>query len=159
MLNKAKQLVHEAFDVSIGLKALSAGLETLAGILLLIINPETINHWVVNLTQGELTEDPADKISNFLVHASAGLSANGEWFAALYLLSHGVIKLLLIVALFQKKLWAYPLAMVVFALFLAYQMYRYFLLGHSVWMLLLSILDVFVIALTYLEYRNLKFNN
>jgi uncharacterized membrane protein len=60
-----------------------------------------------------------------------------------------------VASLFRERLWAYPAAIVVFALFIAYQMYRY-ALGPSISMLVLSVLDVIVIALTWLEYRRLK---
>jgi uncharacterized membrane protein len=45
--------------------------------------------------------------------------------------------------------------MVVFVLFIAYQLYRYALEPSSS-MIGLSVLDVVVIALTWLEYRRLK---
>jgi len=40
-------------------------------------------------------------------------------------------------------------------LFLVYQIYRYSH-THSVWLLALSILDLFVIVLTWLEYQRLR---
>jgi uncharacterized membrane protein len=71
------------------------------------------------------------------------------------LLWHGVVKIGLVWALFRKYLWAYPIARVAFGLFLAYQVYRYSH-THSVWLLALSILDIFVIVLTWLEYKRLR---
>ncbi|HYV33339.1 MAG TPA: DUF2127 domain-containing protein, partial [Candidatus Limnocylindria bacterium] len=116
---------------------------------------QTINRLVVFLTQGELSRDPKDLWANFLFKVGQELSIGGQYFGAIFLLSHGVIKLFLIYALFKKKLWAYPLAIIIFALFIVYQMYRY---SHtaSILMLALSVLDVGVIWLTYLEYKNLK---
>ena len=58
-------------------------------------------------------------------------------------------------ALFRKYLWAYPLAIIAFALFLAYQLYRYSH-THSIWLVALSALDLFVIAITWLEYRRVR---
>jgi uncharacterized membrane protein len=76
-------------------------------------------------------------------------------FAGVYLLSHGVIKVVLVASLFRERLWAYPAAIVVFTLFIVYQMYRY-MLQSSISMIVLSVLDVVVIGLTWLEYRRLK---
>ncbi|MHB8885982.1 MAG: DUF2127 domain-containing protein [Methylovirgula sp.] len=62
------------------------------------------------------------------------------------------MKLWLIIGLLRKKLWYYPVAIVVFGLFIAYQLYRY-AFSHSVWLLLITVLDVVVIGLTWHEYR------
>jgi uncharacterized membrane protein len=45
--------------------------------------------------------------------------------------------------------------MMFFALFGMYQMYKYYL-EHSLGWIVLTILDIFVIALTWMEYRQLK---
>ena len=45
--------------------------------------------------------------------------------------------------------------MVAFGLFIAYQLYRY-TYTHSIWLLLFSVLDLGVIALTWHEYRYIK---
>jgi uncharacterized membrane protein len=66
-----------------------------------------------------------------------------------------VIKVVLVASLFRERLWAYPAAIVVFTLFIVYQIYRY-VLEPSTRMVVLSVLDVVVIALTWLEYRRLK---
>jgi uncharacterized membrane protein len=76
-------------------------------------------------------------------------------FAGVYLLSHGVIKVFLVGSLLRGRLWAYPTAIVFFAMFIVYQMYRYYL-HPSIGMIILSILDLIVIVLTWLEYRQLK---
>jgi uncharacterized membrane protein len=155
MKKKYAQIFHKAFEIGILLKGVDGVLEIIGGILLFLIPPETINYIVRLLTQGELSEDPHDLIANFLVRSAEHLSLSSETFGGLFLLSHGIIKIGLVTALFKKKLWAYPLAMAIFGLFILYQMYRY-TLSHSLWMVFLSALDVAVIVLTYLEYRNLK---
>ena len=76
-------------------------------------------------------------------------------FAAVYLLGHGVIKLWLIIGLLREKLWYYPTALVVFGLFIVYQLYRYSF-THSIWLLLITIVDLVVIGLTWHEYRYLR---
>jgi uncharacterized membrane protein len=155
MKKKYARIIHKAFEIGILLKAVDGLLEIIGGILLFLIPPETINYLVRVLTQGELSEDPRDLIANFLVHSAHNLSLSGKTFGGLFLLSHGIIKIGLVLALFKRKLWAYPLAMVMFGMFIFYQMYR-FAHSHSLWMIFLSLLDVAVVLLTYLEYRNLK---
>jgi uncharacterized membrane protein len=59
---------------------------------------------------------------------------------------------LLIVGLLREKLWYYPLSMLVFGAFVAYQLFR-FQVTHSLWLMAMTILDIVVIAMTWHEYR------
>jgi uncharacterized membrane protein len=152
---KFKTLAHDAFEGGILLKGLNSVLECIGGVLLLTIHPQTINRLAIWLTQNELSEDPKDFFANLLTRASNSLSLRGEIFGGLFLLSHGLVKIFLVIALYKKKLWAYPLSMIVFSLFVAYELYRFYL-SHSAWMVILSFLDATVIILTYMEYQNLK---
>ena len=76
-------------------------------------------------------------------------------FTTVYLLSHGVIKLWLIIGLLRAKLSYYPVAIGVFGLFIIYQLYR-FSATHSLWLLLITAVDVVVIGLTWHEYQYLR---
>ena len=151
----ARPPVQIAFDIGIFFKGLDGVLEIVGGLVLFVVRPETITGIMTTLTQHELSEDPQDIIASGVSRLIQDFSASAQVFAGVYLLSHGVIKVVLVASLFRERLWAYPAAIVVFALFIAYQMYRY-ALGPSISMLVLSVLDVIVIALTWLEYRRLK---
>lgn len=72
-----------------------------------------------------------------------------------YLLGHGVLKLWLIVSLLRERLWYCPISMVVFGLFIAYQLYRY-TFTYSIWLLLITALDIVILGLTWHEYRFLR---
>ncbi len=147
--------VQIAFDVGIFFKGLDGVLEIVGGVLVFLVNPETISRFISALTQHELSEDPHDILGRALVWLAREVSADSQRFAGVYLLSHGVIKVFLVEALFRGRLWAYPTAIVFFAGFIAYQMYRYYL-EPSVAMIVLSVLDLIVIELTWLEFRRLK---
>jgi uncharacterized membrane protein len=151
---KQRPVVHIAFEISIFFKGLDGVLQIVGGLLLFFVKPETISRIVIVLTQHELSEDPNDIIASYLVRLAHDLSAT-QVFAGVYLLSHGVIKVFLVESLLRRRLWAYPTGIVFFALFIVYQMYRYYL-HPSIEMLVLSILDLIVIVLTWLEYRQLK---
>jgi uncharacterized membrane protein len=148
-------LLDRSFRVSITLKGLHALLETIGGVTLLAIDPQTLNRCVLTLLHQELSEDPRDFIANHLLHTSQSFAAGGKHFASWYLLSHGAVKLVLVVELFRNKLWAYPFMIVVLALFVCYQVYR-FALAHSLMMILLTFFDLLVILLTWLEYRKAR---
>src|SRR6266852_1993530 len=120
-----------------------------------VVPPRAISHALAMVTQHELSEDPHDFIASHLLRLSERFSANTQFFAAMYLLVHGVVKVLLVWALFRAKLWAYPAAIVVFAAFGVYQMYRYFL-SPCFAMIALTVLHVIVIVLTWMEYGRLK---
>jgi uncharacterized membrane protein len=73
-------------------------------------------------------------------------------FGAAYLLSHGLVKIVLVAALLRNKLWAYPWMIVFLIAFIAYQVYR-MTFAPSIGLVALTIFDAFVAWLTYREYR------
>jgi uncharacterized membrane protein len=147
--------IHIAFEVSLLLKGLFALFEIIGGMLAYFVTQEFLFELVQAVTQEELSEDPRDLVANYILQQAEHLSVSAQHFAALYLLSHGVIKLTLIAGLLQKKLSYYPPAIVVFGLFILYQLYRYSF-THSVLLLLITGFDVVVIGLTWHEYRYLQ---
>jgi uncharacterized membrane protein len=145
------RLRHKLFHIGIILKGIDGGLEIIGGILILMISPRTVNRVVHVLVQHELSEDPNDIVANYLIHVARGFSISNQLFGFVYLLSHGVVKILLVHSLWKRRLWSYPVAIVFFASFGIYQTYRYYLDPSFGWVLL-TILDVFIISLTWLEY-------
>jgi uncharacterized membrane protein len=152
---RRRRIAHVLFRISVAIKGLDGVLETLGGALLLFVDPVQIHSLVRALTEHELSEDPRDLVANYLRNSSRHLSGGTQTFAAAYLLWHGVVKVTLVAALLLRRRWAYPTAILAFFLFLVYQMYRYSH-THAPELLLLSILDVFVIGLTWLEYGRLS---
>lgn len=147
--------MHWVFETSLWIKALFALSEVLAGFAAYLVPKQVILSIVLRITGNEITEDPQDVIAGFLLNAVQHLSVGSKEFAAIYLLAHGVIKLWLIVGLIRERLWYFPVSMVAFGLFIVYQLYRY-TYTHSIWLVLLSMLDLGVILLTWHEYRYIK---
>ena len=145
-------VLHESFRVSIMLKGLHAILETVGGIVLLKVSPQTLNRWVMSVLTQDFSQDPNDFIVTQLHRAFERMADGGSHFASWYLLSHGGVKLCLVVALLWNKLWAYPLMLAMLSAFIGYQVYR-FVLTHSPAMAALTIFDIVVIVLTWIEYR------
>jgi uncharacterized membrane protein len=133
------------------MKGLGALLEVISGIALLKISPQAINHIAMAFIAQELS-GRHDFVMRHLREAFERFGASGKHFASWYLLSHGAVKLILVIELMRNKLWAYPLLIVVLTAFASYQTYR-FVLTHSIAMILLTIFDLAVIALTWSEYR------
>ena len=147
--------VHAVFEISLILKGAFALAEIGASILAYFVTAKFLVDVVHAITQTELTEDPRDLIANFLFRGAQHLSVSDLNFTAVYLMAHGVVKLWLIIGLWQKKPAYYPTAMVVFSLFIGYQLYRYSF-THSITLLLITVVDAFVIGMTWLEYRQLR---
>ena len=155
METNQKNSTHVFFEAGIILKGLDGLLEIIGGLLLLVIKPETINKTIAFLTQHELSQDPKDFIANYFLKIASHISPNSILFASIYLFSHGIVKIIIILSLLAKKLWAYPTAIIFFTFFIIYQLYR-FAITHSLWLILLSIFDILIIILTWLEYKRLK---
>ena len=142
------------FRISISLKGVHAALEIVGGLALLLVTPGFLLRIVASLTPDEFDEAEHGFLANHIHHLLSGLSLSHKQFAAWYLLSHGVVKLALVAALLKRKLWAYPAGLAIFAAFIIYQVYL-FTRGHSVGVAALTIFDLFVIGLIWLEYRAL----
>lgn len=149
------EIEHYIFWAVIFLKTADALFEVIGGVILIFISAETINQIVHGLVQPELAEDPRDVIVHFVLKYLGHISPSSKLFGVLYLLIHGTVKLFIVGALWLQQLWAYPLAGIVFMGFIVYQMIR-FAYTYSIAMILLSILDVILIALLPPEYRRVK---
>ncbi|MFL0268959.1 DUF2127 domain-containing protein [Candidatus Clostridium radicumherbarum] len=148
-------LIHKSFEIGILLKAIDGILEIIGGILLKFFTPASLNKLVVLLTQHELSEDPNDIISNMMIKMSASFSISTQNFGVFYLISHGLVKFILIIFLWKRNIWAYPLTIVSLVLFIIYQIYRY-TIDHSAFLIVLTIFDIIMIFLTYIEYKRMK---
>jgi uncharacterized membrane protein len=133
--------IHLIFVVSVLAKGLHALIEIAGGLALYLFSAEVIARWL----------DEIDRHDWIARH----FPASEQHFYALYLLSHGLVKVVLVFFLLREKLWAYPASIAVFGLFIAYQMYRYSF-THDIGLILLSLFDLFVISLAVHEYRLLR---
>ena len=147
-----RQIVHRLFWAGLFIKGLDGILETACSILLFLIGNATITRAIKWLTAPELAEDPHDLIANAIVNSLKHFSTGTRFFAAAYLLGHGAVKLFLVAALWREKLWAFPTALSIISAFAFYQLYRFW---HkpSPSLIVLTIIDLFVIAVIWREYQ------
>jgi uncharacterized membrane protein len=132
---------HQVFVVSVLAKGAHALIEIVGGLLFYFFSAETITRFLERINRNEWL--------------ARHFHASEQHFYAFYLLSHGVVKSVLVVGLLRQKLWAYPASFVVFGLFIAYQLYR-FSYTHDLVLIALSVFDLFVIYLAVHEYRLLR---
>ena len=153
-----EKVLRKIFRIGIVLKWIFASLQLIGGVILLFISQNIITKIIISITQEELIEDSRDYIATHILQFGTHLSLSTKLIIALYLISHGIIKFYLLYGLWKNKLSAYPLSAVVFSLFLLYQLYR-FGFTHSIWLLILSFLDVIYIYLIVHEYKLMKKSN
>ena len=125
-------------------------LEMVGGVFFLVVAPPALGRIVVALTQHELSEDPGDVVASLLQDVAQHFGG-ARFFGAVYLLSHGVSKIVLVVEIFRGRLWAYPAMLVLLGVFIVYQSYR-LVHAFTVGMLALTLFDMFVVWLTWREY-------
>ena len=149
---KREHAIYEVFVGAIVIKGLNAVLEVVLGTLLLFT--DVVEDVVSVLVQKELIEDPNSFVAQY-IQSLFSTTPQVQSFGALYLLSHGIVKVFLMVGLLRNKTWAYPATLMVLALFIVYQLIRY-LNTHSILLILLSIFDAFVVWLVWHEYKRLQ---
>jgi len=142
--------MDRVFVWSIVAKAVDGALEVVGGVLLLVVAPARITQWAKSLTQHELGTDPNDFIARHILRSAHDFAAGGRTFAAVYLLVHGVTKIVLVIEILREHLWAYKGMVVMLGLFIVYQLYR-IVQKPSITLAVLTVFDAFVIVLTLRE--------
>jgi len=145
--------LDKTFKIGLVLKGLDGVLEVIGGLLLLFVSPNSIQHLVRALTAHELSEDPHDLVARYLLHTTAQLSHGTTLFGAIYLLSHGLSKIVLVALVLRDKLWAYPWLIALLLAFIAYQLYQITAVHFSAGLAALTVFDAFLVWLTWREYR------
>jgi len=145
-----RRALDETFRASLVLKAIDGALELIGGLLLLVVSPTTLDRMAKALFQHELSEDPNDFFARHVLHVTANLHAT-RTFGAVYLLAHGVAKLVMVIGLWKHQRWAYPFALVFLIAFIVYQLYR-MPFAPSTGLAFLTVFDVFVVWLVWRDY-------
>lgn len=150
-----EQRIHTLFQVGVLLKGAHALIELVGGVALYLFSTATIVALINRLARAELIEDPSDFLARHMLQFAEGFSGSAQSFYAFYLLSHGLVKIVLVAGLLREKLWAYPASFAVLGGFIAYQLYR-FSYTHELLLIALTVIDIVVIVLAWHEYRLLR---
>ncbi len=144
-------VAHRLFVLSLLTKATLGLTQLVAGAALAVIPADRIEGVVGVLTRAELAEDPSDPLASLLMRAL--VMPAPEWrFYTVYLLLHGAVNLGVAVALGFGHRAAHAVSIAVLASFVVYQVWKY-LHGGGPMLLVLTAIDLAVIALTLLEAR------
>lgn len=150
-----ESVFHKIFEIGVLLKGAHALIECIGGMALALVSVKGIARLVSALTQDEPIASPMDFIGAHMLSFAQSLTSSTVHFYAFYLLSHGAIKLFLVYGLLKGRSWAYPSALIVLGLFVAYQLYR-FSYTHSPGLMALTAFDAIVMALIWFEYRQVR---
>lgn len=149
-----KILLHDSFRVGIVLKGIDGLMETAGAAVVWMVQPTAAEQAVRSFFRHELEVDPHDFLAHLMITASHEF-AGARWYASIFLLSHGLMKLVLVVALWWDRRWAYPAMIVMLCAFSVWQTDRFFQ-THSAFLALLTVFDLLFAALTWWEYREQK---
>lgn len=145
------------YHAGIGIKGIDGTLELLAGLALLFV--PTALHDMFATIVGRASEHngrAAHFIAEYVARLDHDLASSGLTFLIIFLIGHGVVKLILVYCLFHRIVWAYPYALFVLGLFLAYQLYVVVQDPKSIGLWLITALDLFIIWLVFGEWRDLS---
>jgi uncharacterized membrane protein len=143
------------FYIGIILKGIDGVIELFTAIALFFINPDQIHQLVALATREELAQDPHDFLANLLLNNAGHISRDAITFLIVYLLIHAAVKLVAVLGIILKRMWAYPFALVTLSLLTLYQFYK-IAIKPSVGMILLTILDIIVIWMIAREYGRIR---
>lgn len=144
------------YVVTIIVKGFDGLVELVAGLTLLIA-PGLLHHILsylfgrANVSHGHFMHFVAENIARI----DGDLAKGGLAVVILFLITHGVVKLALVYALFRKLLWAYPYALAILGLFFLYQLYLC-IIQPTVGMILFTLLDALIISVVWGEWQKLK---
>jgi uncharacterized membrane protein len=138
------------FNVALVIKGIDGALELVGGIILVLVAPSAIDHFARWVTLHELSESPHDFFARHLLHVTGNLNKT-QLFGAIYLLTHGGAKIVVVVGLLRREHWAYPVAFVFLGGFGIYQIYR-LTFDPSAGLALLTLFDFFILWLTWREF-------
>lgn len=141
------------FRWAIILKGLFALGEVALGCIFLFVSNAALYGAMVGITGDELIAQHSHGLLWGLVtRGLQGFFTTPHAVWAFIFISHGTVKLVLIVALLLEKKWAYPWGAGIFSLFIVYQLWQ-MLFTPSLTLLFVTFLDALVVALILHEWR------
>lgn len=151
-----KTLLDKAYFAGVAIKGFDGLVELLAGLILLIT--PTLAHTVLQHVLHESQHHHGlvgQWLTRYVGQLDTDLTKSGLTVIIIFLLLHGIVKLVLVYCLLKEILWAYPYALAILTAFLVYQ--AYILVRHpTIGIGLFVVLDVIIIGLVWREYKVLQ---
>lgn len=151
-----KNLFDKVFEYGILIKGIDGLIELFTAIALIFLNPSRLQGLVVFATHRELAQDPDDFVANYLIHLSHTFTHSAQLFFIVYLAVHAAIKIVSVIGLLRNKMWAYPFSLIALGALTLYQVYDIIFGAGSIFVILLTVLDLAILALIWREYQKVK---
>ena len=155
-LDRSFPALHKVFVIGIILKGINAFMELCISVALFVFPLDNLRAFAVRLASARWLEwFRSHNIIN-IPRIENWIAPDMQTFFSWFFLSHGGIKAVIIICLIAGWAWAYPLGIAVFSGFVVYQIIEMTQQTHAILYLFLTILDVFVICLTFNEWHHAK---
>lgn len=150
-----EKTLHRLFLISVWIKGGAGLLETLAGIPFFFVTPRVIEDFVVLLTAPELSEDPNRLDCHYHPPCCSALFCGYRAICRRLSYHSRPDQDFFSRRSLAGKIVAYPTSLWFLVAFIVYQCDRY-AYTHSIWLVLLTVLDVIVAFLIWHEYQSRK---
>jgi uncharacterized membrane protein len=156
-LTKPNSLVHLAYLVTIAIKGIDGAIETILGLVIWASGADRFYAFLLKFAAPELAAGPPPSgWAEFLHDAAAQLLHSSVPFVVIYLLAHGILKVVLaLVLLTGGGRWVYPVATAILTGFIGFMSWH-LAEQWSNWVLAFAIFDLATLLLVLNEWRNEK---
>lgn len=152
-LKKKGKPLDGIFYASLILKGVDGLIEAIVAFVILFFNPPRMQHIIDIVGQGAIAQHHHELflgISNYVTNA---YTDQLRYFLVIYLIIHAAIKLVSVVGLLLDKRWAYPFALITLGILVVYQLREIFFVKPSIFMIVLTLFDLFILWLIWREYK------
>jgi uncharacterized membrane protein len=150
-----KSIFKKTFNVALVIKAIDGILEVISGALTAFVSNSSLNVFLESIRQGVASSHESGLLDKGILALEKDLNLRSQSILGSFLLSHGIIKIIIVYYVLKGRLWAYPAAIIVFSLFTVIQAIQ-LISGFSITVAALTIFDILVVILTSIEYREIK---
>lgn len=151
-LSKSKPL-DGVFYASLILKGIDGLIEAIVAFVILFFNPPRMQHIIDLVGQGVIAQHHQQLFLGLDTYVDTHYTDQLRYFLVIYLLIHAAIKLVSVVGLLMNKRWAYPFALITLGILVLYQLHEIIFVKPSIFMILLTVFDVFILWLIWREYK------
>jgi uncharacterized membrane protein len=144
--------MHLAYLVAISIKGIDGLIETVAGLIVALLNSREVYHFAVWATAPELAKHPGSHAIHAIRHGAYNFAHSSHKFAIIYLLAHGILKVGLVVNLFIEHMWIFPVSAVVLLGFISFMGVK-LTMHWSPWLFAFAVFDTVTLALVLNEWR------
>ncbi|HEU0266490.1 MAG TPA: DUF2127 domain-containing protein [Candidatus Saccharimonadaceae bacterium] len=145
------------YKIGIGIKGFDGLIELVAGLLLAFA--PNLPHRVLHAIADEAAEHSGfifHVIGKSMIHLDSQLSAGVLVFIIIFFIIHGIVKLVLVYALFRKIYKAYPYGLAALIILFIIQIIPLFHRPGAIDLWVFTVLDAIIIYLVWGEYQDLR---